>query len=114
MLPKIIDEGKVQFYDEDRKLRVTLLPNYKNVVVTFDRHKYYRLQGEKLERDYCSHDLKIDGRFYVDVRELLYLYNCFTFSGDKILFVRQRNDLVLVSAKGLLLMLNYYHVYDYW
>ncbi|MFP3023156.1 MAG: hypothetical protein ACEY3K_09710 [Wolbachia sp.] len=114
LLPKIIDEGKVQFYDEDRKLRVTLLPNYKNVVVTFDRYKYYRLQGKKLERDYCSHDLKIDGRFYVDVRELLYLYNCFTFSGDKILFVRQGNNLVLVSAKGLLLVLDYYHVYDYW
>ncbi|WP_353274486.1 hypothetical protein [Wolbachia endosymbiont (group A) of Ennomos erosarius] len=52
-------------------LNVTLLPDYKDVTVTFDRKEYYKLQDGELERDYCSHSLKIDGRFSVNGTDLL-------------------------------------------
>ncbi|BDG76743.1 ankyrin repeat domain-containing protein [Wolbachia pipientis] len=89
-------------------LNVTLLSDYKDVTVTFDGEEYYKLQSGELERDYCSHSLKIDGRFSVNGTDLLNHHNCFTFDSDKVLFLKLNNDLLLLSDRGALSISHYY------
>ncbi|MFP3023396.1 MAG: ankyrin repeat domain-containing protein, partial [Wolbachia sp.] len=89
-------------------LHITLLPDYKDVTVTFDGQEYYKLQNGELERDYCSHSLKIDGRFSVNGTDLLNHHNCFTFDSDKVLFLKLNNDLLLLSDRGALSISDYY------
>ncbi|WP_425385139.1 ankyrin repeat domain-containing protein [Wolbachia endosymbiont (group B) of Schoenobius gigantella] len=89
-------------------LNVTLLSDYKDVTVTFDGEEYYKLQSGELERDYCSHSLKIDGRFSVNGTDLLNYHNCFTFDSDKVLFLKLNNDLLLLSDRGALSISHYY------
>ncbi|MCJ7455027.1 MAG: ankyrin repeat domain-containing protein, partial [Wolbachia endosymbiont of Homalodisca vitripennis] len=89
-------------------LHVTLLPNYKDVTVTFNGEEYYKLQSGELERDYCSHSLKVDGRFSVNGTNLLNHHNCFTFDSDKVLFLKLNNDLLLLSDRGALSISDYY------
>ncbi|MFP3023238.1 MAG: ankyrin repeat domain-containing protein, partial [Wolbachia sp.] len=89
-------------------LHVTLLPDYKDVTVTFDGQEYYKLQNGELERDYCSHSLRIDGRFSVNGTDLLNHHNCFTFDSDKVLFLKLNNDLLLLSDRGALSISDYY------
>ncbi|WP_250295891.1 PD-(D/E)XK nuclease domain-containing protein [Wolbachia endosymbiont of Oedothorax gibbosus] len=81
--------------------------NYKNITVTFDQKEYYKLQGGKLERDYCSHSLKIGGKFRVNGTDLLN-YNCLIFDTDEVFFLKLGNDLQLVSDKEALSILDYY------
>ncbi|WP_265021564.1 ankyrin repeat domain-containing protein [Wolbachia endosymbiont (group A) of Icerya purchasi] len=89
-------------------LNVTLLPDYKDVTVTFDGQEYYKLQDGELERDYCSHSLKIDGRFSVNGTDLLNHHNCFTFDSEKVLFLKLNNNLLLLSDRGALSISDYY------
>ncbi|WCR59753.1 MAG: Phosphocholine transferase AnkX [Wolbachia endosymbiont of Ctenocephalides felis wCfeF] len=89
-------------------LHVTLLPDYKDVTVTFDGQEYYKLQNGELERDYCSHSLRIDERFSVNGTDLLNHHNCFTFDSDKVLFLKLNNDLLLLSDRGALSISDYY------
>ncbi|BET32567.1 MULTISPECIES: latrotoxin-related protein [Wolbachia] len=106
------NEGEIKI--NKSRLNVTLLPDYKDVTVTFDREKYYKLQNGELERDYCSHSLKIDGRFSVNGTDLLNHYNCFTFDSDKVLFLKLNNDLLLLSDKGAYITDYYSFVHRNW
>ncbi|MDD9336355.1 MAG: hypothetical protein PV345_03360, partial [Wolbachia sp.] len=103
-----IENNKGEIKINRNSLHVALLPNYKDVTVTFDGQEYYKLQNGELERDYCSHSLKIDGRFSVNGTDLLNHHNCFTFDSDKVLFLKLNNDLLLLSDKGALSISNYY------
>ncbi|MBR9984239.1 MAG: ankyrin repeat domain-containing protein [Wolbachia endosymbiont of Homalodisca vitripennis] len=103
-----IENNKGEIKINRNSLHVALLPNYKDVTVTFDGQEYYKLQNGELERDYCSHSLKIDGRFSVNGTDLLNHHNCFTFDSDKVLFLKLNNDLILLSDKGALSISNYY------
>ncbi|WP_353274698.1 ankyrin repeat domain-containing protein [Wolbachia endosymbiont (group B) of Hofmannophila pseudospretella] len=85
-----------------------MLPDYKDVTVTFDGKEYYKFQNGELERDYCSHSFKVDGRFSVNGTDLLNHHNCFTFDSDKVLFLKLNNDLLLLSDRGALSISNYY------
>ncbi len=106
-MPLIEDnEGEIKI--NRNGLNVTLLPNYKDVTVTFNGEEYYKLQNGELERDYCSHSLRIDGRFSVNGTDLLNHHNCFTFDSDKVLFLKLNNDLLLLSDKGALSISDYY------
>lgn len=100
------NEGEIKI--NRNSLHVTLLPNYKDVTVTFDGEEYYKFQNGELERDYCSHSLKIDGRFSVNGTDLLNHHNCFTFDSDKVLFLKLNNNLLLLSDRGALSISNYY------
>ncbi|QJT94922.1 ankyrin repeat domain-containing protein [Wolbachia endosymbiont of Diaphorina citri] len=100
------DKGEIKI--NKNGLNVTLLPDYKDVTVTFDGEKYYKLQNGELERDYCSHSLRIDGRFSVNGTDLLNHHNCFTFDSDKVLFLKLNNDLLLLSDRGALSISDYY------
>ncbi|WP_339046586.1 ankyrin repeat domain-containing protein [Candidatus Mesenet endosymbiont of Agriotes lineatus] len=100
------DKGEIKI--NKNGLNVTLLPGYKDITVTFDGEEYYKFQDGELERDYCSHSLKIDGRFSVNGTDLLNHYNCFTFDSDKVLFLKLNNDLLLLSDKGALSISDYY------
>ncbi|MFP3026205.1 MAG: hypothetical protein ACEY3L_08175, partial [Wolbachia sp.] len=100
------DKGEIKI--NKNGLNVTLLPDYKDVTVTFDGEEYYKLQGGELERDYCSHSLEIDGRFSVNGTDLLNHHNCFTFDSDKVLFLKLNNDLLLLSDRGALSISDYY------
>ncbi len=91
-------------------LQVTLLKNYKNVTITFDGKKYYKLQNAELTRDYCSHDLKIDGKFSINATDILNHYNCFTFDSEKVLFLKSNENLLLLSNKRALFIVAYYSV----
>ncbi len=103
-----IEDNKGEIKINKNGLNVTLLSNYKDVTVTFNGEEYYKLQNGELERDYCSHSLKIDGRFSVNGTELLNHHNCFTFDSDKVLFLKLNNDLLLLSDGGALSISNYY------
>ncbi|WP_264707649.1 ankyrin repeat domain-containing protein [Wolbachia endosymbiont (group A) of Acrocera orbiculus] len=113
-MPFIEDnEGEIKI--NKNGLNVTLLPDYKDVTVTFNGEEYYKLQNGELERDYCSHSLRIDGRFSVNGTDLLNHHNCFTFDSDKVLFLKLNNDLLLLSDRGALSISNYYSsVYKNW
>ncbi|WP_264954025.1 ankyrin repeat domain-containing protein [Wolbachia endosymbiont (group A) of Endotricha flammealis] len=100
------DKGEIKI--NKNGLNVTLLPDYKDVTVTFDGEEYYKLQDGELERDYCSHSLEIDGRFSVNGTDLLNHHNCFTFDSDKVLFLKLNNDLLLLSDQGALSISDYY------
>ncbi|WP_353273172.1 ankyrin repeat domain-containing protein [Wolbachia endosymbiont (group A) of Portevinia maculata] len=100
------NEGEIKI--NKNGLNVTLLPNYKDVTVTFDGQEYYKFQDGELERDYCSHSLKVDGRFSVNGTDLLNHHNCFTFDSDKVLFLKLNNDLLLLSDRGALSISDYY------
>ncbi|WP_264339070.1 ankyrin repeat domain-containing protein [Wolbachia endosymbiont (group A) of Cydia splendana] len=100
------DKGEIKVNKND--LHVTLLPDYKDVTVTFDGKEYYKFQNGELERDYCSHSFKVDGRFSVNGTDLLNHHNCFTFDSDKVLFLKLNNDLLLLSDRGALSISNYY------
>ncbi len=100
------DKGEIKI--NKNGLNVTLLPDYKDVTVTFDGEEYYKLQNGELERDYCSHSLRIDGRFSVNGTDLLNHHNCFTFDSDKVLFLKLNNDLLLLSDRGALSISDYY------
>nr|WP_253309125.1 ankyrin repeat domain-containing protein [Rickettsia endosymbiont of Ceutorhynchus assimilis] len=100
------NEGEIKI--NRNNLHVTLLPNYKDVTVTFDGQEYYKFQDGELERDYCSHSLKVDGRFSVNGTDLLNHHNCFTFDSDKVLFLKLNNDLLLLSDRGALSISDYY------
>ncbi|WP_425385309.1 ankyrin repeat domain-containing protein [Wolbachia endosymbiont (group B) of Schoenobius gigantella] len=100
------NEGEIKI--NRNSLHVTMLPNYKDVTVTFDGEEYYKFQNGELERDYCSHSLKIDGRFSVNGTDLLNHHNCFTFDSDKVLFLKLNNNLLLLSDRGALSISNYY------
>ncbi|MDX5461985.1 MAG: ankyrin repeat domain-containing protein [Wolbachia endosymbiont of Tetragnatha montana] len=103
---KVEVEGNAVFVVKGN-VSAVLPMNYKNITVTFDQKEYYKLQGGKLERDYCSHRLKIDESFRVNSTDLLN-YNCLTFDTDKVFFLRLGNDLQLVSNKEALSILDYY------
>jgi len=103
-----IEDNKGEIKINKNGLNVTLLPNYKDVTVTFDGEEYYKLQDGELERDYCSHSLEIDGRFSVNGTDLLNHHNCFTFDSDKVLFLKLNNDLLLLSDRGALSISDYY------
>ncbi|MFT4313550.1 MAG: ankyrin repeat domain-containing protein [Wolbachia pipientis] len=100
------DKGEIKI--NKNGLNVTLLPDYKDVTVTFDGEEYYKLQNGELERGYCSHSLRIDGRFSVNGTDLLNHHNCFTFDSDKVLFLKLNNDLLLLSDRGALSISDYY------
>lgn len=100
------DKGEIKI--NKNGLSVTLLPDYKDVTVTFDGEEYYKFQNGELERDYCSHSLKIDERFSINGTDLLNHHNCFTFDSDKVLFFKRNNDLLLLSDKGALSISDYY------
>ncbi|WP_339045315.1 ankyrin repeat domain-containing protein [Candidatus Mesenet endosymbiont of Agriotes lineatus] len=107
------DKGEIKI--NKNGLNVTLLPGYKDITVTFDGEEYYKFQDGELERDYCSHSLKIDGRFSVNGTDLLNHYNCFTFDSDKVLFLKFNNDSLLLSDKEALSISNYYSlVHENW
>ncbi|WP_265027948.1 ankyrin repeat domain-containing protein [Wolbachia endosymbiont (group A) of Calamotropha paludella] len=103
-----IENKKGEIKINKNGLNVTLLPNYKDVTVTFNGEEYYKLQNGELERDYCSHSLKVDGRFSVNGTNLLNHHNCFTFDSDKVLFLKLNNDLLLLSDRGALSISDYY------
>ncbi|WP_353271589.1 tetratricopeptide repeat protein [Wolbachia endosymbiont (group A) of Rhorus exstirpatorius] len=103
-----IENNKGEIKINKNGLNVTLLPNYKDVTVTFDGEEYYKFHDGELERDYCSHSLKIDGRFSVNGTDLLNHHNCFTFDSDKVLFLKLNNDLLLLSDRGALSISDYY------
>ncbi|WP_341814104.1 ankyrin repeat domain-containing protein [Wolbachia endosymbiont (group A) of Nomada flava] len=103
-----IENNKGEIKINKNGLNVTLLPNYKDVTVTFNGEEYYKLQNGELERDYCSHSLKVDGRFSVNGTNLLNHHNCFTFDSDKVLFLKLNNDLLLLSDRGALSISDYY------
>ncbi|MFP3027447.1 MAG: ankyrin repeat domain-containing protein, partial [Wolbachia sp.] len=103
-----IENKKGEIKINKNGLNVTLLPDYKDVTVTFDGQEYYKLQDGELERDYCSHSLKIDGRFSVNGTDLLNHHNCFTFDSEKVLFLKLNNNLLLLSDKGALSISDYY------
>ncbi|WP_353272555.1 ankyrin repeat domain-containing protein [Wolbachia endosymbiont (group A) of Urophora cardui] len=103
-----IENNKGEIKINKNGLNVTLLPDYKDVTVTFDGQEYYKLQNGELERDYCSHSLKIDGRFSVNGTDLLNHHNCFVFDSDKVLFLKLNNDLLLLSDRGALSISDYY------
>ncbi|MFT4327814.1 MAG: ankyrin repeat domain-containing protein [Wolbachia pipientis] len=100
------DKGEIKI--NKNGLNVTLLSGYQDVTVTFDGQEYYKLQDGELERDYCSHSLKVDGRFSVNGTDLLNHHNCFTFDSDKVLFLKLNNDLLLLSDRGALSISDYY------
>ncbi|MFP3020595.1 MAG: ankyrin repeat domain-containing protein [Wolbachia sp.] len=100
------NEGEIKI--NKNGLNVTLLPNYKDVTVTFNGEEYYKLQNGELERDYCSHSLRIDGRFSVNGTDLLNHHNCFTFDSEKVLFLKLNNNLLLLSDRGALSISDYY------
>ncbi len=100
------DKGEIKI--NKNGLNVTLLPDYKDVTVTFDGEEYYKLQDGELERDYCSHSLEIDGRFSVNGTDLLNHHNCFAFDSDKVLFLKLNNDLLLLSDRVALSISDYY------
>ncbi|WP_341811544.1 ankyrin repeat domain-containing protein [Wolbachia endosymbiont (group A) of Oxytorus armatus] len=103
-----IEDNKGEIKINKNGLNVTLLSNYKDVTVTFNGEEYYKLQNGELERDYCSHSLKVDGRFSVNGTNLLNHHNCFTFDSDKVLFLKLNNDLLLLSDRGALSISDYY------
>ncbi|WP_353285220.1 ankyrin repeat domain-containing protein [Wolbachia endosymbiont (group A) of Beris morrisii] len=103
-----IENKKGEIKINKNGLNVTLLPDYKDITVTFDGEEYYKFQNGELERDYCSHSLKIDGRFSVNGTDLLNHHNCFTFDSDKVLFLKLKNDLLLLSDRGALSISGYY------
>ncbi|WP_353282457.1 ankyrin repeat domain-containing protein [Wolbachia endosymbiont (group A) of Myopa testacea] len=103
-----IEDNKREIKINKNGLNVTLLSNYKDVTVTFNGEEYYKLQNGELERDYCSHSLKVDGRFSVNGNNLLNHHNCFTFDSDKVLFLKLNNDLLLLSDRGALSISDYY------
>lgn len=100
------DEGEIKV--NKNGLNITLLPDYKDVTVTFDGEEYYKLQDGELERDYCSHSLKVDGRFSVNGTDLLKHHNCFAFDSNKVLVLKFHNDLLLLSGQRALSISNYY------
>jgi hypothetical protein len=103
------DNGIINFMKNG--LNITLLPDYKNIKVTFNGKEYYKLQYGILEREYCSHSLKINARFSIKSIDLLKSnYNCFKFNSKEILFLRKDDDLILLSNKGVLTILNYYSI----
>ncbi|WP_265024828.1 MULTISPECIES: ankyrin repeat domain-containing protein [unclassified Wolbachia] len=103
-----IEDNKGEIKINKNGLNITLLSNYKDVTVTFNGEEYYKLQNGELERDYCSHSLKVDGRFSVNGTNLLNHHNCFTFDSEKVLFLKLNNDLLLLSDRGALSISDYY------
>ncbi|WP_265024163.1 ankyrin repeat domain-containing protein [Wolbachia endosymbiont (group A) of Epagoge grotiana] len=103
-----IEDNKGEIKINKNGLNITLLSNYKDVTVTFNGEEYYKFQNGELERDYCSHSLKVDGRFSVNGTNLLNHHNCFTFDSEKVLFLKLNNDLLLLSDRGALSISDYY------
>ncbi len=113
LLPVINAEWEVKISKDN--LHVTLLPGYKDITVTFDGEEYYQFQNGELKRNYCSHSLKIDGKFSINGNDLLNHHNCFIFDSKKVLFLKSNDDLWLLSGKGALSILNYYsHIHEHW